>query len=155
MKQTAQPLERVRDIIRAVRAASPSPDNAKVIVNTVLSKHLDELAADDELVAALLRGAIGLQVRELLKNFGGDNAGPMRSRQLSMFPERLHVIVEQIDRERVFVPSRSEYVELVPDAMTTAEMREGGAYLVNMGEDCIRRGKALISLAAALEDDGA
>lgn len=55
--------------------------------------------------------------------------------------------VEQIDRERVWVPSRDEFVELVPDALQPGEMREAGEYLLQHGADCIRRGRLLVRLA--------
>ena len=64
-----------------------------------------------------------------------------------MWPTEAQQCVEPINRERVWVPSRNEFVELAPDAVAPNEIREAGEYLLQHGADCIRRGRLLVRLA--------
>ena len=111
-----------------------------------------EIAEDGDAVKELALDGLSTFVRSIIKGYkhDADVGGSTRARQLEMFDERLHPLVIEIDREAVFVPSRDEYVELTPDAMTPREMREAGTYLVAKGRDCISRGETLMRLADAM-----
>jgi hypothetical protein len=67
--------------------------------------------------------------------------------QLKLWPANLQDTISDINRARVFVPSRSEYIPLLPTEITSAETREAGNYLVAKGVECIRVGKQLQQLA--------
>ncbi|WP_424138630.1 hypothetical protein [Roseomonas chloroacetimidivorans] len=144
----SKPHERARRLVQLARADAVSPDNAPAVVNALLTVRREEAFADEELMTLVLSKGWNQLVREVLsRHFRDDDTAPPRAAQLALWPEEQRSTVEQIDRERVFVPSRGDFVELVPDALTAAELREAGEYLLVHGRDTIRRGEALIRLA--------
>jgi hypothetical protein len=146
-----KPTERIRAIIRDARRAIGSPDNAPAVANEILTRKWSDVLADEDVLRHLLARGLNSEIRAFLSrhydDHDGANASQLRAAQLSMWPEAARTYVEQIDRERVWVPSRDEFVELVPDALQPAEMREAGDYLLQHGADCIRRGRLLVRLA--------
>lgn len=110
----------------------------------------DALKSDDDVLKHLVSRGLNQEIRAFLSRFysNGETADDNRSHQLSMWTdERAKKCVEQIDRERIWVPSRGDFVELVPDALSMEEMREAGEYLIQHGADCVRRGRLLLRLA--------
>jgi hypothetical protein len=81
---------------------------------------------------------------------GDDGEEGMATIQADFWPESLRETIVDIDRVRVFVPSRMEYVSLMPDAISKREIREAGEHLIKKGEECIRIGKLLIQLSDKL-----
>jgi len=94
----------------------------------------------------LVASGLSVEIRRYLKNDNDDGNGVTIS-QLDLWPARLRPIITEIDRARVFVPSRGEFVPLAPDEITSKEAKEAGDYLVAKGKDCIRVGKQLITLS--------
>lgn len=86
------------------------------------------------------------EIRRYLKNRNDDDDGSTID-QLDLWPMNLRSIIGDIDRARVFVPSRGEFIELIPSAINAKETREAGEYLIIKGQDTIRVGRRLVSLA--------
>lgn len=151
MRQAVRPHDRARELIRHAREQSPNRDSAPAVANVMLTTLWGEIENDDGVLRHLVARGLNGVIRDLLKRHDGDDApAPARARQVEMFPSAVRSLVEKIDRERVWVPSRDAFVELVPDAMSPDEMREAGTYLLSHGQDTINRGKLLMALAAAL-----
>lgn len=148
-----KPRNRLRSMIQEARLASGRPDNAPAVVQATLRLYRDAIREDSNLLDALIADALNPIIRALLKSQRGyEAASESLTKQLDMWAEEARSLVEQIGREAVFVPSRGEFVQLVPDAMTAPEMQEAGQYLIGHGDDCIRRGKSLIRLASLIRD---
>ena len=146
-----KPTERVRAIIRDARRSIGSPDNAPAVANAILSQMWTAVTADQDVLRHLLARGLNAEIRAFLSRHydekDGSDAKQLRAAQLSMWPEAARTYVEQVGRERVWVPSRDEFVELVPDALQPGELREAGEHLLQHGTDCIRRGRLLLRLA--------
>lgn len=142
--------ERLKEIIGRGRIAAANPQSAPVVAAILLRDMWDELTDDDGVHRLLVRTGLNAMIRAAISKHVGQDGQPaaqLRFEQLEHWPERLRPTVAAIDREAVFVPSRDEFVELVPDAISTAETREAGEYLIGHGEDCVRRGRSLLMLA--------
>lgn len=146
-----KPTERVRAIIRDARRSIGSPDNAPAVANAILSQMWIAVTTDHDVLRHLLARGLNAEIRAFLSRHydekDGSDAKQLRAAQLSMWPEAARTYVEQVGRERVWVPSRDEFVELVPDALQPGELREAGEHLLQHGTDCIRRGRLLLRLA--------
>lgn len=124
------------------------PDTAVTIARTTTPN--TSIVGENEVHDHLLRAGLNAEIRRCLTRYlGGDGAEgtQARAQQLLLWPETVRQTVGQIDRERVWVPSRDEFVELVPEALSASEMREAGNHLLQHGADCIRRGRLLLRLA--------
>ncbi len=142
--------ERVRELVREARAVAADPDSVRSVQSALLSGFIGAIEADPDVHRLFIATAANRFVRDVLKRFYEEHertAAQARLAQLSLWPADARGIVEQIDKERVFVPSREQFVELVPDALTVAEIREAGQHLIQIGEDTMRRGRALLQLA--------
>ncbi len=142
--------ERVRELVREARATAADPDSVRSVQGALLSGFMGAIKADPDVHRLFIATAANRFVRDVLKMFREEmeqTAAQARAAQLSFWPADARGIVEQIDRERVFVPSREQFVELVPDALTIAEIREAGQHLIQKGQDTMRRGQALLQLA--------
>jgi hypothetical protein len=145
-KKAAPLIEKLRALITEARVACTSPNSAPAVSHTMLSKpFLKRIARLRGVRMHLIASGINNEVRRYLK--GTDEDDGVDFDQLKLWPENLRDEVKAIDRSRVFVPSRGEFVELVPSAIDAKETREAGEYLVAKGEDCIRVGNALKRLA--------
>ncbi len=156
MKQNVQTSDRIGELIRGARAVATNPNSAPAVSHALMTVMRPEIEADSEALWHFAAKGINADVRRILKGYlsdGEDEGGHARQRQLEMFDSKVQHIVAEIDRERVFVPSRDEFVELTPDALPVSEMREAGGFLVGKGEDCIRRGRLLLRLADAMTPD--
>ena len=67
------------------------------------------------------------------------------------WPEHIRPIVEQIERDALFVPSRDEFVPLQP-GITKPELREAAAHLRSHGEDTLRVAGLIDRLADLIDD---
>lgn len=147
MKFTAKmPHDELRSLIHEARLEAENPNSQPSVRHTMLgSKFLPRI----ERKAALRRLAIALglesEIRRVLKNDLETEDG-VTSEQVLQWPLPLQELVTDIDRARVFVPSRHEFVPLVPDELSKQETIEAGEYLVAKGEDCIRVGNRLKDL---------
>ena len=153
MKQNLRPVDRARHLIRASRALSANPNSAPAVTHTLLHDMWADIQADQQTLRYWAAMGINADVRRMLKGHQADSeddGGHARQQQLEMFDPKVQHIVAEIDRERLFVPSRAEFVELTPDGLSLVEMREAGGFLIGKGEDCIRRGKAVLRLADAM-----
>ena len=136
-----------RDVVEQARSACRSPDSAPAVQHEMMERFLDRLTSPP-LHAFVLTNGINPLLRRVFKAMLAGDDREARQLQLGQWPTaEMRALVARIDHGAVFVPSRGEFVELVPDAMTAAETREAGTYLVHQGEDTIRRGKLLIRLA--------
>jgi hypothetical protein len=153
MKQNAQPRDRARDLVRAARSQARNPNSAPSIREVLLTSLWAEVEGDS--VALKFFASLGFDaaIRDLLKKYQTETGGAddARQLQLSLYLPKLRPLVEQIDRDRVYVPSVGEFVELVPDAITVPQMREAGHYLIGQGQDTIRRGNLLLRLADEMD----
>ena len=105
----------------------------------------DDITADPDLHQFLLmHGALPVTEGWIKKRPKTDPVDEQQTRgargeQLTMnWPVTLRPIVEQIDRDALFVPSRDEYVPLLYGQISKPELAEAAAYLRTHAEDTIR-----------------
>lgn len=103
----------------------------------------EEITADPDLHQFLLmNGALPLSEGWLKKRPRAEPSGserPSSGEQLTMnWPTSVRPIVEQIDRDALFVPSRDEYVPLLYGQITKPELTEAARYLRTHAADTIR-----------------
>ncbi len=136
-----------RDVVEMARATCDAPDSAPAVQHVLMERFLERLTTPP-LHAYVLVNGVNPLIRRAFKTIRDDEGAEARQRQLADWPTTaMRTLVAAIDNMAVFVPSRSEFVELVPDALTTVETREAGLYLINQGQDTIRRGRLLTQLA--------
>jgi hypothetical protein len=102
----------------------------------------------------LVADGLAIEIRRFLKGTGddtGDGDIGVTKAQLAFWPKHLRSVVEDINRARVFVPSRKEFVLLSPECITPKEVDDAGEYLIAKGEDCIRVGTQLTDLAERMK----
>lgn len=168
MRQHSQVRERARDFVRAAQQQTQSKHSAPALTHILINQMREEVDADEEVSCLVLSAGWSAIVREALKGYemspsgsydardgdGGedlDEAGPARQRQFELWPERCRADLEEIGRAAIFVPSRGEHVPLMPDDVTPDEIKEAGLYLMQKGEDCLKRGRALVRLSRVLK----
>lgn len=98
--------------------------------------------------------ALGLNqaLREFLKHYANDDAEEAASQaQLNLWPAPLQQDVHDVNRARVFVPSRNMFVPLDPKHITAAEVREASIYMEKKAAETSRRADALMRLAERWE----
>lgn len=120
----------------------------------------DEITADPDLHQFLLmHGALPVTEGWIKKGAkaaasGGSGLSPNGApigEQLTMnWPTQVRPIIEQIDRDALFVPSRDEYVPLVYGQITKPELAEAASYLRTHAEDTIRIAALVERLVRAL-----
>jgi hypothetical protein len=143
-----RPHERLRAIINDAKIVASSPESAPAVVQAIIDTLWEEITGDDDIHRLLLARGLNFEVRAALARYTPlEEPGQAKKEQLDLWPDQLRQLVSRINRERVFVPSRLEFVELKPDAITGEEAREAGQYLIGHGEDCVRRGNILLLLA--------
>jgi hypothetical protein len=142
------PNERARALIAEARKNVFNPDSAPALVNHLVNAQRAALAEDAEVADLVTSVGWNKIVRDTLaRHNAADADGPAIKEQLALWADTERAIVERINRARVYVPSRREHVELIPDALNAKEIAEAGAYLIALGEDTIRRGRDLRQLA--------
>lgn len=107
-------------------------------------KFRPKIKAIDGAEEHLLSVGIEAELRMMLKGDRPDDADPA---QLGLWPDVVRALVGEINRARVFVPARNEFVELIPAAISRDEVNEAGDYLIAKGEDSIKVGKKLKDLS--------
>lgn len=165
MRQHTQARSRARDFIRAAQERVPNKGSASAITHVLVNGLREEVDADEEVSCLVLGAGWNQIVRGALKDFivagsyetadgdGGeddDESGASKARQGLLWPVQCREDLETVNRAAVFVPSRGEHVPLTPLDLTPVEVNEAGEYLLQKGEDCLRRGRALIRMAREL-----
>jgi hypothetical protein len=104
----------------------------------------------DDVVEEVLHPGLSDKIRRFLKAEEEKNPDALlKLGQVDMWHPSLRSIIKDIDRARVFVPSRGEFIPLIPECINRVEAHEAGTYLVGKGEECIRVGEQLIALSKA------
>jgi hypothetical protein len=103
----------------------------------------DEITSDPDLHQFLLmQGAVPVCEGWIKKRPRAESAGterPSAGEQLTMkWPVSVRPLIEQIDRDALFVPSRDEYVPLLYGQITKPELTEAAGHLRTHAEDTIR-----------------
>lgn len=140
-------IEKLRGLINEARLVVAAPNSVPVVAHKLLTRpYLRKLSGIRGLRVHLFAEALNAEIRRYFKadTDEGDGVSPD---QLEMWPAQLHVLIKEIDRARVFVPSRGEFVLLAPDVITASEAKAAGDYLIMKGRDCIFRGNKLITLS--------
>lgn len=140
-------MEKLRGVINEARLKSSSLNSVPAIAQIMLGKSFQrKLAGVRGLRMHLMSIGLNTEIRAYLKR-NPDEGDGITQDQLGFWPGSLRPIIKEIDRARVFVPSRGEFVMLDPKAINSQEVKEAGEYLVAKGEDCIRVGELLKDLA--------
>ncbi len=143
-------IEQLREMINQARLKCSAPNSVPAISHVMLGRPFQrKLARIRGLRTHLLSLALATEIRRYLKNDTDEGDGVTRD-QLEFWPATLRPLIKEIDRARVFVPSRGEFVMLDPTAISASEVKEAGDYLISKGEDCIRIGGALNRLASRM-----
>ena len=96
----------------------------------------------------LIGVGLGAEIARYFKKTGDDpENGTVTHKQIEMWTNECRTMILDINRARVYVPSRKEYVDLEPGSITQDQALEAGEYLKTKGEDCIRVGTQLIELS--------
>jgi hypothetical protein len=101
----------------------------------------DEITADPDLHQFLLmHGALPVTEGWMKKRTREEpSERSSGGEQLTMnWPVQLRPIIEQIDRDALFVPSRDEYVPLLYGQITKPELAEAAGYLRSHAADTMR-----------------
>jgi hypothetical protein len=149
MRQIVEVRERARELLRMTAAPAGGEQNPPAWARAVVERHYEEIITDASLGRMLVTESMTTLARTMLK-LGDDDA---RQGQLTFadYPIAVRPILRAVGRQAVHVPSRNAIVPITATEMSTAEMREAGEYLVEQGEDCIRRGRHLIRAASLLD----
>lgn len=112
-----------------------------------------EITADPDLHQFLLmNGALPLSeswIKKRPKAEGSER--PSAGEQFTMnWPVAVRPIIEEIDRDALFVPSRDEYVPLQYGQITKPELREAAQYLHTHAAETTRIAKLVERLAREL-----
>jgi hypothetical protein len=130
-----------RELFEKARAKCRRPNHAPSVALIMTLEMRDEITADPDLHQFLLmHGALPVTETWIKKR---ERANPhersVGEEQLTMaWPLALRPLIEQIDRDALFVPSRDEYVPLQFGLITKPELVEAGAYLRAHAADTIR-----------------
>lgn len=147
-------LSMFREVVERARELCPTPDSAPAVQHTLMEHFLDRLTMQPLHGYVLVNGANPL-IRKVFKAIYDGQGAEARQRQLADWPTtEMRNLVAKINNAAIFVPSRGEFVELVPDALTADETREAGQYLIGQGQDTIQRGRLLLRLAKLRDKDG-
>lgn len=146
------PVISLNDLIREAQKACGVPRNARLVVAQMLfGKIWKKATANDDIHRHVMREGFDQLTRKFLKQVQEDDADTsdddITVEQLDLWPdEAKRQLVKNIERVRVYVPSRGEYVDLRPDRISRPETIEAGGHLISHGADCTRRGKLLVEL---------
>jgi hypothetical protein len=144
-------LNALHAMITEARKASDHPNSAPHVRHAMLrGRFYRRIDNDIEIKRRLLSGGLDVEIRKYLKAIEEgvyeDRPGPD---QLALWPEDKREIIKDIDRTRVFVPSRNEFVDLLPDEISHDECVEAGEYLIQKGEETVRVGRLVVRLGQA------
>jgi hypothetical protein len=129
-----------RELFEKARAKCRRPNHAPSVALIMTLEMRDEITADPDLHQFLLmHGALPISESWLKKRPKAQPEEPPRPEQLTMqWPVKVRPIIEQIDRDALFVPSRDEYVPLLPDHISKPELAEAAEHLEAHAEDTMR-----------------
>lgn len=137
-------------MINEARVICANPNSQPAVTQQLMTRpFLKRIARTRGLRMYLLAAGIADEIRRYLKRTPEDDG--ITPDQLDLWAANLRPIIQDIDRARVFVPSIGEYVLLDPAHINSAQTKEAGAYLIAKGQDCIRVGTQLLSLAQEME----
>lgn len=85
-------------------------------------------------------------VRSFIKKPGVDG----RAAQLDFWPEEQRELVAAVGVSAIFVPSRSQFVALIPGMLTPSEVYEAAVFMRDKGEESIRRSQSLFRLSEVM-----
>jgi len=142
-------IDKLRSIINEARLVCEHPNSQPAVSHTILTRpFLKKIARARGLRMHLVGVGLSQEIRRFLKNDFDDGSGGVATKaQLELWPAKLRPFIEEINKARVFVPSRGEFVLLTPIDLSKDETKEAGQYLITQGNDCIRTGSQLISLS--------
>jgi hypothetical protein len=130
-----------RELFEKARAKCRRPNHAPSVALIMTLEMRDEITADPDLHQFLLmHGALPVTEGWIKKRASTEKPSERpASEQLTMnWPVQVRPIIEQIDRDALFVPSRDEYVPLVFGVITKPELAEAAGYLRSHAADTIR-----------------
>ncbi len=141
-------IDRLRSFINKARLTSAHPNSCPDLIHSMMSpKFKRAIIADAEVHDRLVAEGLSKAIREYLHFTLNGDMGDLTKEQLDLWSEKLRPIVADIERARVYVPSRMEFVPVTPECLSKAEAAEAGDFLVRKGEESIRVGRRLIQLA--------
>jgi hypothetical protein len=146
-------IDRVRTFIHEARLRSQHPNSAPDLLHIIMGpKPRKAVRSDDELQKLIEADGWRVQIMRYLKDIRNGELGEegMTKEQADFWPATVRHTVVDIDRARVFVPSRMEYVPLMPQAISKDELQEAGQYLIKKGNECIRVGNLLLQLSRSI-----
>ena len=147
-KTASTMLTSLRNLISEARLKCDEPNSVPAINHVMIGRpFLRRISKVRGLRMHLISYAIAAEIRRFLKNDTDEGDDGSTASQLTLWPTRLQPFVKEINRARVFVPSRGEFVLLQPKEISKAEVSEAGDYLIAKGEDCIRVGRELVQLS--------
>lgn len=144
--------ERLNTLISTARITCKYPNSAREIRHVMMGPSFKrDWQGDKQLSDHLLGYALGQKIDTYLKHQrNGDEGGGLTEAQLDLWPDAQRSLIKDIDRARVFVPSRMEYVPVTPECLSAADAKEAGSHLIKHGEDSIRVGQMLLQLAESM-----
>jgi hypothetical protein len=146
-KPQTTPVDTLRSLINEARLACEHPNSSPALSHLMMTKpFLKRIMRMRGVWMHLLAYGLNSEIRRFLKGDEADGDGSTVD-QLDLWPAHLRAVVADIDRARVFVPSRGEYVSLEPTAITIDETQEAGDFLIVKGQNCVRIGTQLVELS--------
>lgn len=145
----------LRVLIKEARTNCDTPNSCPAVVYAMMSPLFKKKIKAAKLESRLIGIALSKVVAEYLKKDSGreDGAGAgVGTAQINLWPECQRDRIIGIDRAAVLVPSRAEFVPLVPNKISRDEVIEAGQYLIAHGKDSINRGQLLLDLAKDMQD---
>jgi hypothetical protein len=139
-------------LYREARITCDEPNKAPSVRRKLLISHRGQIAAIAGAEQHLLAVGLEADIRKMLKTEHDDD--PADRSQLLLWPDRMRSIIVDIDRAHVFVPSRGEFVDLVPTRISRPEVKAAGEYLITKGRASISVGQKLKRLALVWEEPG-
>lgn len=147
---------RLYSLINAARIKAVHPNSVSSVKHSMMSdRSMKRILGDIEVRNQIVARGIEMAIRGYLKEEpNGDIETAGDEQQFEMWADEMRVLVKDIDKARLFVPSRGdrgEFVSLIPGEISKAEVKEAGEALVKKGEDTVRRGRNCIALADLME----
>lgn len=140
--------DRAREFVDQVRARLREDHRGSVpMVSHGVLRRVDDITADRNLLLGFLTPGVDYVVRSCLHR----PSDLPSAEQLELWPEALREHVQRIGHRAVMVPSRGKMVAILPGAISVAELREAGGFLMQKGRETIDRGRACMRLADAME----
>jgi hypothetical protein len=144
--------DRIQSFIHKARLGSANPNSSTEVLHVIMGPSFQKsITTDREVARRIMARGWSEEIRAYLKGTPNGDAAEegMSKAQADFWPNTVRKIVIDIGRARVYVPSRMEYVPLMPETISSKEIKEAGEYLIKKGEECLRIGNRLIELHEA------